>query len=140
MFSRLDWSPDGQFLFAPCAMNNQGPTAQIIMRKDWDTELDLVGHRRAVTAIRVCPRLLILMWITVTCVAIGSRDKSLSVWVLPRVKRPVVVLQRLFKHSVTDMSWRGTDLVVSSQDGSIKYLSFREKELGTMLSPQKMVS
>ncbi|KAK6018432.1 hypothetical protein OSTOST_15985, partial [Ostertagia ostertagi] len=120
MFSRLDWSPDGQFLFAPCAMNNQGPTAQIIMRKDWDTELDLVGHRR------------------VTCVAIGSRDKSLSVWVLPRVKRPVVVLQRLFKHSVTDMSWRGTDLVVSSQDGSIKYLSFREKELGTMLSPQKM--
>ncbi|EPB66413.1 hypothetical protein ANCCEY_14498 [Ancylostoma ceylanicum] len=46
MFSRLEWSPDGQFLFAPCAMNNQGPTAQIIMRKDWDTELDLVGHRR----------------------------------------------------------------------------------------------
>lgn len=71
--------------------------------------------------------------------AIGSRDKSLSVWVLPRVKRPVVVLQRLFKHSVTDLAWRGTDLVVSSQDGSIKYLSFREKELGTMLSPQKMV-
>ncbi|KAK5978791.1 hypothetical protein GCK32_001182 [Trichostrongylus colubriformis] len=143
MFSRLDWSPDGQFLFAPCAMNNQGPTAQIIMRKDWDTELDLVGHRRAVTAIRACPRLLSYVdytgkTIQVTCVAIGSRDKSLSVWVLPRVKRPVVVLQRLFKHSVTDMSWRGTDLVVSSQDGSIKYLSFREKELGTMLSPQKM--
>ncbi|CAJ0599969.1 unnamed protein product [Cylicocyclus nassatus] len=143
MFSRLDWSPDGQFLFAPCAMNNQGPTAQIIMRKDWDTELDLVGHRRAVTAIRVCPRLLSYVdyagkTIQVTCVAIGSRDKSLSVWVLPRVKRPVVVLQRLFKHSVTDLSWRGTDLVVSSQDGSIKYLSFREKELGTMLSPQKM--
>ncbi|KJH44930.1 WD domain, G-beta repeat protein [Dictyocaulus viviparus] len=41
MFSRLDWSPDGQFLFAPCAMNNQGPTAQIIMRKNWDTDLDL---------------------------------------------------------------------------------------------------
>ncbi|VDM51931.1 unnamed protein product [Angiostrongylus costaricensis] len=74
----------------------------------------------------------------VTCVAIGSRDKSLSVWVLPRVKRPVVVLQRLFKHSVTDLSWRGTDLVVSSQDGSIKYLSFREKELGVMLTAQKM--
>ncbi|XGW18301.1 hypothetical protein V3C99_002715 [Haemonchus contortus] len=143
MFSRLDWSPDGQFLFAPCAMNNQGPTAQIIMRKEWDTELDLVGHRRAVTAIRVCPSLLSYVdysgkTIQVTCIAIGSRDKSLSVWVLPRVKRPIVVLQRLFKHSVTDMSWRGTDLVVSSQDGSIKYLSFREKELGTMLSPQKM--
>ncbi|EPB66414.1 hypothetical protein ANCCEY_14499 [Ancylostoma ceylanicum] len=36
------------------------------------------------------------------------------------------------------MSWRGTDLVVSSQDGSVKYLSFREKELGTMLTSQKM--
>uniref|UniRef100_A0A7I4Y9D9 Protein HIRA n=1 Tax=Haemonchus contortus TaxID=6289 RepID=A0A7I4Y9D9_HAECO len=127
MFSRLDWSPDGQFSLRP----------------EWDTELDLVGHRRAVTAIRVCPSLLSYVdysgkTIQVTCIAIGSRDKSLSVWVLPRVKRPIVVLQRLFKHSVTDMSWRGTDLVVSSQDGSIKYLSFREKELGTMLSPQKM--
>ncbi|KJH44929.1 hypothetical protein DICVIV_09047 [Dictyocaulus viviparus] len=30
------------------------------------------------------------------------------------------------------------DLVVSSQDGSIKYLSFKEKELGVMLSAQKM--
>ncbi|ETN76596.1 hypothetical protein NECAME_11575 [Necator americanus] len=54
MFSRLDWSPDGQFLFAPCAMNNQGPTAQIIMRKDWDTDLDLVGHRRVRKLFR-CP-------------------------------------------------------------------------------------
>ncbi|KHJ86069.1 hypothetical protein OESDEN_14192 [Oesophagostomum dentatum] len=143
MFSRLDWSPDGQFLLAPCAMNNQGPTAQIIMRKDWDTELDIVGHRRAVTAIRACSRLLSYVdyagkTIQVTCVAIGSRDKALSVWLLPRVKRPVVVLQHLFKHSVTDMSWRGTDLAVSSQDGSIKYFSFREKDIGTMLTPQKM--
>uniref|UniRef100_A0A0N4WDT3 WD_REPEATS_REGION domain-containing protein n=1 Tax=Haemonchus placei TaxID=6290 RepID=A0A0N4WDT3_HAEPC len=138
--SNIKVDSNGQFLFAPCAMNNQGPTAQIIMRKEWDTELDLVGHRR-VSFIRLFFNLIFSSFlVVVTCIAIGSRDKSLSVWVLPRVKRPIVVLQRLFKHSVTDMSWRGTDLVVSSQDGSIKYLSFREKELGTMLSPQKMVS
>ena len=32
-------------------MNNSGPTAQIIERDSWKTELDFVGHRKAVTCV-----------------------------------------------------------------------------------------
>jgi len=49
----MDWSPDGCFLVAPCAMNNGGPTAKIFMRKDWAYSRDLVGFRKAVCAV-VC--------------------------------------------------------------------------------------
>lgn len=33
------------------AMNNMGPTAQIISRGDWKTDIDFVGHRKAVTCV-----------------------------------------------------------------------------------------
>jgi len=39
-------------------MNNMGPTAQIINRSDWTTDIDFVGHRKAVTCVvsdeRIC--------------------------------------------------------------------------------------
>lgn len=49
---RLDWSPDGAYVVSAHSMNNGGPTAQIIDRKGWTTNLDFVGHRKAVTAVR----------------------------------------------------------------------------------------
>lgn len=33
------------------AMNNMGPTAQIISRDGWNTGMDFVGHRKAVTCV-----------------------------------------------------------------------------------------
>jgi hypothetical protein len=33
------------------AMNNAGPTAQIIDRGGWGTSLDFVGHRKAITVV-----------------------------------------------------------------------------------------
>jgi protein HIRA/HIR1 len=32
-------------------MNNSGPTAQIIERDGWKTNMDFVGHRKAVTVV-----------------------------------------------------------------------------------------
>lgn len=46
---RLSWSPDGHFIVSAHAMNNRGPTAQIIEREGWKTSMDFVGHRKAVT-------------------------------------------------------------------------------------------
>lgn len=34
-------------------MNNMGPTAQILTRAGWSTDMDFVGHRKAVTCV-VC--------------------------------------------------------------------------------------
>lgn len=48
---RLSWSPDGHYLVSAHAMNNSGPTAQIIEREGWKTNMDFVGHRKAVTVV-----------------------------------------------------------------------------------------
>ena len=37
---RLSWSPDGQYLVSAHAMNNSGPTAQIVERDGWKTNMD----------------------------------------------------------------------------------------------------
>ena len=52
---RLSWSPDGHYLVSAHAMNNSGTTAQIIEREGWKTNMDFVGHRKAVTVV-VSPR------------------------------------------------------------------------------------
>lgn len=38
-------------------MNNSGPTAQIIEREGWKTNMDFVGHRKAVTVVVSVPHL-----------------------------------------------------------------------------------
>ncbi|VDK34874.1 unnamed protein product [Gongylonema pulchrum] len=77
--------------------------------------------------------------IKVSCIAMGSRDKSLSVWLLPNVDRPLVALYKLFKHSILDFSWNDYHLTICSMDGTIKSIVFDAKELGRLLSPSEMV-
>jgi protein HIRA/HIR1 len=48
---RLSWSPDGQYVVSAHAMNNSGPTAQIVDRDGWKTRMDFVGHRKAITVV-----------------------------------------------------------------------------------------
>ena len=48
---RLGWSPDGNYVVSSHAMNNSGPVAQIIDRDGWQTNLDFVGHRKAITVV-----------------------------------------------------------------------------------------
>jgi len=45
---RPDWSPDGNFLVSAHAMNEGGPTAQIIDRTTWKTGNDFVGHKKGI--------------------------------------------------------------------------------------------
>ena len=48
---RLNWSPDGTYIVSAHAMNNSGPTAQIVEREGWRATMDFVGHRKAVTVV-----------------------------------------------------------------------------------------
>ena len=48
---RLSWSPDGQVVISAHAINNGVPTAQVIDRNKWNTKIDFVGHRKAVTTV-----------------------------------------------------------------------------------------
>ncbi|GAB6030239.1 hypothetical protein CHUAL_005915 [Chamberlinius hualienensis] len=138
---RLCWSPDGQYIVSAHAMNNAGPTAQIIERDGWKTEKDFVGHRKAITCVRFNPNILskesklsgkIRHY---CCCAIGSRDRSLSIW-LTALKRPLVVIHDLFTSSVLDVSWsrKGDQIMACSWDGTVASLHFNEDEIGKSLS------
>ncbi|XP_062130729.1 protein HIRA homolog [Drosophila sulfurigaster albostrigata] len=140
---RLSWSPDGQYLVSAHAMNGGGPTAQIIEREGWKCDQDFVGHRKAVTCVRFHNSILKRHMTggspskpTQYCVlAVGSRDRSLSVW-LTALQRPMVVIHELFNDSVLDISWGPQQclLMACSGDGTIACLQFNEQELGTRLS------
>ena len=138
---RLSWSPDGRYLVSAHALNNDGPTAQIIERGDWKLGVDLVGHRKAVEVISFNPHLFFngKESSNYGCIAVGSRDRSLSIW-LTSLKRPLVVTHDLFVDSILDLSWShdGYELMVCSTDGSLGYLSFSQKELGIRLPKEAL--
>ncbi|KAM6965293.1 protein HIRA isoform 2-T2 [Aplochiton taeniatus] len=144
---RLSWSPDGQYLVSAHAMNNSGPTAQIIERDGWKTNMDFVGHRKAVTVVKFNPKIFKKKQkngsapkpsCPYCCCAVGSKDRSLSVW-LTSLKRPLVVIHDLFDKSIMDISWtlNGLGLMVSSMDGTVAYLEFSQDELGDPLNEEE---
>uniref|UniRef100_A0A8C8CU38 Protein HIRA n=1 Tax=Oncorhynchus tshawytscha TaxID=74940 RepID=A0A8C8CU38_ONCTS len=141
---RLSWSPDGQYLVSAHAMNNSGPTAQIIERDGWKTNMDFVGHRKAVTVVKFNPKIFKKKQrngsspkpsCPYCCCAVGSKDRSLSVW-LTSLKRPLVVIHDLFDKSIMDISWtlNGLGILVCSMDGTVAYLNFSQDELGDPLN------
>lgn len=138
---RLSWSPDGQYLVSAHAMNGGGPTAQIIERDGWKCDKDFVGHRKAVTCVRFhnsilkrqAPKTNKLQ--QYCCLAIGSRDRCLSVW-MTALQRPLLVVRDLFIDSILDLSWShdGYILLACSGDGTVACLQFNEDQLGKPLS------
>ncbi|XP_014402515.1 PREDICTED: protein HIRA [Myotis brandtii] len=146
---RLSWSPDGHYLVSAHAMNNSGPTAQIIEREGWKTNMDFVGHRKAVTVVKFNPKIFKKKQkngsstkpsCPYCCCAVGSKDRSLSVW-LTCLKRPLVVIHELFDKSIMDISWtlNGLGILVCSMDGSVAFLDFSQDELGDPLSEEEKV-
>ncbi|XP_055539121.1 protein HIRA homolog [Wyeomyia smithii] len=141
---RLSWSPDGQYLVSAHAMNGGGPTAQIIERDGWKCDKDFVGHRKAVTCVRFHNAILKRMAPKgnkpqqYCCLAVGARDKSLSVW-LTALQRPLVVVYDLFQDSILDVSWshNGYILMACSSDGRVACLQFNEEELGKPLPEEE---
>ncbi|KAH8304640.1 hypothetical protein KR018_005858, partial [Drosophila ironensis] len=132
---RLSWSPDGQYLVSAHAMNSGVPTAQIIEREGWRCDKDFVGHRKAVTCVRFHNSILLRSpennTIQYCCLAVGSRDRSLSVW-MTNLQRPMFVIHELFQDSVLDLSWGRKEclLLACSGDGTIACLQFDDQELG----------
>jgi protein HIRA/HIR1 len=74
------------------------------------------------------------------CCAIGSRDRSLSVW-LTALKRPLVIIKELFNDSVLDLTWSfdGLVMMACSWDGTIACVQFEETEIGKALSINEKV-
>uniref|UniRef100_A0A8C2KY26 Protein HIRA n=1 Tax=Cyprinus carpio TaxID=7962 RepID=A0A8C2KY26_CYPCA len=127
---RLSWSPDGQYLVSAHAMNNSGPTAQIIERDGWKTNMDFVGHRKAVTVVKFNPKIFKKKQkngstpkpsCPYCCCAVGSKDRSLSVWA----------------YFCVYMTLNGLGLLVCSMDGTVAFLDFSQDELGDPLNEEE---
>lgn len=150
-FLRLSWSPDGQFLVSAQAMNNCGSVAKIIERQNWSATKDFVGHRKAIPCVRFNSNIFKLCvskngenkkpkYRRHCVIAMGSRDRSISIWVIGR-SRPLVTISDIFKNSVLDLSWSksGYQLMACSHDGSIVYLEFTPEELGSIYSEDERI-
>uniref|UniRef100_A0A0N5B8Q0 Protein HIRA n=1 Tax=Strongyloides papillosus TaxID=174720 RepID=A0A0N5B8Q0_STREA len=133
MFKRMDWSPDGTILIAPAAMNNKTPATQVILRKNWDYKKDIIGLRQNSTVVKFMPSLIKVKSendeiSTVMVCAIGSRDRSFSLWMFPRYERPLCLIRNLFNDTIHDFSWHNNIVGACSSDGSVQFISLKESE------------
>ncbi|XP_017482130.1 PREDICTED: protein HIRA-like [Rhagoletis zephyria] len=143
---RLSWSPDGQFLVSAQAMNNCGSVAKIIDRQDWRADKDFVGHRKAIPVVCFNPNIFKFQSASAaklkrqSVIAVGSRDRSISIWATARGSRPLMVCKDLFENSILDFSWsrNGYELMACSSDGTVAFIEFTEKELGPKCSDNEM--
>ncbi len=138
---RPGWSPDGSMLVSAHAMNEGGPTAQIVERETWKTQKDFVGHKKAVACIRFNSNILHKKKDeseTHVMIALGSRDRSFSVW-STNLRRPLFVVTDAFDQSVLDLSWSrdGKVLLACSMDGSVAAVILKSSEVGQPLSDEK---
>ncbi len=149
---RPGWSPEGSMLVSAHAMNEGGPTAQIFERDSWSTKKDFVGHKKAVTCVRFNGNILEPVPASKSgekekkdkasapyvMVALGSRDRSFSVW-STNLRRPLFVVSDAFEQSVLDLSWSrdGRVLIACSMDGSVAAVVLKEEELGRPISEEK---
>lgn len=143
VLSRLDWSPDGKYLMTPAAVQNGKSLVKLIQRKSWKSDQFLAGHNKGTTCVRSMPRLLDVTLkngkqMQMACVAVGSRDKSISIWCLPGTVKPVLVVNNIFNHTVMDFAWCERNLLVCSQDGSVKVINLSENLIGDMVTNEMM--
>ncbi|BDA47922.1 Protein HIRA [Coccomyxa sp. Obi] len=134
---RLGWSPDGQHLAAVNSYQSPCHTAALLDRRTWKYDFSFVGHNGAIVKASFNP-----MFLkpdensdeAATCIALGSQDTKLSVW-LSNAKRPTFVGHKLFQQSVLDLAWTpdGYSLLACSSDGTVAILQFEAKELGVPL-------
>ncbi|GKT86114.1 histone transcription regulator [Colletotrichum tofieldiae] len=138
-FRRCSWSPDGNHIAAPNAVNGPVSSVAIIERTRWDSEINLIGHEGPTEVCMFSPRLFHtenpadqpVDNALVTVIASAGQDKTLSIW-NTNTSRPVVILQDVASKSISDLAWSpdGTTIFASSLDGSLLGIKFDHGELG----------
>ncbi|CED85461.1 Histone transcription regulator HIRA, WD repeat superfamily [Phaffia rhodozyma] len=135
-FRRLSWSPDGAFIASSNAMNRAVFTAAVIQRHGWKQDICFVGHENTVEVTAFNPRVFIpkgekLTRNRTSCmVALGSDDRSISIW-KNNEPSPLLVVTECFDGKIWDLSWttQGRTLYACSSDGSIACFDFTKKEI-----------
>lgn len=131
--SLYSWSPDGAHILCANAMSGPVFVASVISRKDWSSDIFLVGHENTVVVAAFSPRLFrdrCDPTSFATIIALGSVDQSVSVWITGQ-SRPVLVARDVFQRQVMDLSWSndGLTLYACSADGHIAAFAFTTDDL-----------
>ncbi|KZO91977.1 WD40 repeat-like protein, partial [Calocera viscosa TUFC12733] len=136
-FRRLSWSPDGAHITAANAMNGPVFVAAVISRKEWTSDISLVGHENTVEVASYNPHLFVRdeskpvdSHNICSVLALGADDRSVSIWQTNQA-RPLLVAQELFDRAVLDLSWSldGLTLYACSSDGTVAVMKFSPSEL-----------
>ncbi|KAL9599185.1 MAG: hypothetical protein Q9179_003656 [Wetmoreana sp. 5 TL-2023] len=151
-FRRCSWSPDGNHIAAANAVNGPVSSVAIINRGSWDSDITLIGHESPVEVCAFSPRLFSKVRPSdqpidskgqnisnqVTVIACAGQDRTMTVWITSN-PRPLVITQDLALKSLSDLAWTpdGTNLFITSLDGSIICISFETGELGYEVSQEE---
>ena len=110
-------------MVAAGGVKNGKHVAPIISRRNWTTELDLVGHTNSIVCCvrirfaflhhkdfltlflqRFNPVMFVEKGHPLVCCALGGQDHLVSIWVTTR-PRAILVVDNLFSTSVLDLAW-----------------------------------
>ncbi|KAJ9668611.1 HIR complex subunit [Coniosporium apollinis] len=144
-FRRCSWSPDGNHIAAPNAVNGPVGAIAIINRGSWASDINLIGHEGPTAVCAFSPRMFYQQPVTaaqiaanglpnvqsVTVIACAGQDKALSIW-NTNYARPFVITQELCEKSISDLAWSpdGEKVFLTSLDGRILVAMFEPGELG----------
>lgn len=142
-FRRLSWSPDGQHIAVPNAVNGPVSSVAIINRGDWNSDISLIGHSSPCEVAAFSPRLYEAIEDDdssskikkkkklSTVVATAGQDRVLAIW-KTNCSRPLLVANDICFKTISDLAWSpdGSALYLSSSDGTITVMFFERNELG----------
>ncbi|XBW36599.1 hypothetical protein QEN19_002171 [Hanseniaspora menglaensis] len=139
-FSKMHWSPNGQFLIIPNGKSGSLENCCILIDRlnNWDYSFKLIGNAMPIEVCKFNPVIFVkeeeykkndsaLNSVSEQnlLIATGGQEKCLVLWSTTK-SVPLLVLKNLFKKQISDLAWdkQGCNLFISSFDGDVKILEF----------------
>lgn len=146
-YRRCSWSPDGQYIASPNAVNGGLSSVAIIQRGSWESNVSLLGHDLPCEVCSFSPRIYEVTKQTkkskelTTVLVTGGQDRAFVLWDTAS-SVPLAVARDFCFKTITDVSWdpSGQLVFISSLDGSVTAVFFEDHELGRAIPIEQNAS
>ncbi|KAG5859512.1 hypothetical protein KMI_06g10360 [Encephalitozoon hellem] len=138
-FSRMSWTPDGEFFASGLSFNRNYNTVEVF-GKDLRNECSLIGHVAPCEVVVFNP-MLYKKDRKYYIVAVSSQDLSLSLWCSLSPK-PFLLIKNLTELPVLDMCWNesGTKLFICSYGGEVIQIDAEDGDFGKVYEEEEDAS